>query len=181
MSDFRIASRYAKTIFDLAVERKLVDEIGKDMELIKNTFDENRSLILMLRSPIIRDQKKLSIIRKMFEGKIQDICLKFFEILSRKSRLEVLPVLTDLYKELYYRHKGIVEAKVTLAMPPYPEMESVLSDYVNSISGKQPILEFKTDKEIIGGFILTVDDKQLDRSIKGQLKRMRAQLTTGKK
>lgn len=181
MSDFRIASRYAKTIFDLAVERKIEDEIGKDMNLIKQTFIENRALILMLRNPVIRDDKKLGIICRLFEGRIQEISLKFFSILSRKSRLAVLPVLTDLYKELYNQHKGYVQAKITMAMTPYPGVEEILAGYVQNITGKQAILEFETNEEIIGGYILTVEDKQLDRSLKGQIKRMRAQLTTGKK
>jgi F-type H+-transporting ATPase subunit delta len=181
MSDFRIASRYAKTIFDLAIERKLEDEIGKDMDLIKNTLAENRSVILMLRNPVIRDDKKLGIIRRLFEGRIQDITLKFFEILSRKSRLAVLPVLTEMYNELYNHYKGVVEAKVTLAITPYPELKEKLSDYIKEITGKDAHLEFQIDREIIGGFILNVDDKQLDRSLKGQIKRMRSKLTTTKK
>ncbi|MCC5931781.1 MAG: ATP synthase F1 subunit delta [Cyclobacteriaceae bacterium] len=181
MSDFRIASRYAKTIFDLAVERKIEDQIDKDMDLIKSIFDENRSLVLMLRSPVIKDDKKLRIIHRLFEGRTQEITLKFFEILSRKSRLSVLPILTELYKVLYNQHRGIVQARVTLAMQPYPEMEEILSAYVKDITGKQAKLEFETDREIIGGFILNVEDKQLDRSLKGQINRMRAVLTTGKK
>ena len=51
MSEYRIASRYAKSLLDLAVEKKQLEEVNKDMLMFSETVEENRDLLLMLKSP----------------------------------------------------------------------------------------------------------------------------------
>ena len=77
MSEFRIASRYAKSLLTLCKEQNLVEEINKDMSFINSTITEVRDFSLMLKSPIVKDHTKAKIIGEVFKGKINSLTLSF--------------------------------------------------------------------------------------------------------
>ena len=86
MSEYRIASRYAKSLLDLAVEKGQLEEVNKDMLMFSNLVKENRDLLLMLKSPIVTHDKKLAVLNQIFEGKVNDLTLAILRILTRKQR-----------------------------------------------------------------------------------------------
>jgi F-type H+-transporting ATPase subunit delta len=176
MSEKRIAVRYAKSLVDLAAEMKVLDSVKKDMELIDGVCEENRQLRLMLKSPIILSDKKRNILELIFDKKVSELTLKFFKVLSRKNRLNVLPYITGEVIQQYNKINGIQTATITSSMPLTPKMRTEVEKIVAKASGKKVLLEEKIDKELIGGFVLNIGDRQLDESIAGNLNRLRIKL-----
>ena len=117
MSEYRIASRYAKSLLDLAVERKVLEEVNKDMQLLKGVADDNRGLVLMLKSPIITHDKKLAVLTKVFKGKVNEMTMSFFTILTKKHREAYLIAVAEEFHHQYNTHKGIEEATITTTFP----------------------------------------------------------------
>lgn len=78
MSEYRIASRYAKSLLGLAVEKKVLEEVKDDMKLLLEVSSENRDLALMLKSPVIGHSKKLVVLNMIFKGKVNDMTMSFF-------------------------------------------------------------------------------------------------------
>ena len=62
MADIRAASRYVKSLLDLAVEKGVLEEVHDDMKAFKKVLDENRTLLIALRSPIIKHFKKKNVL-----------------------------------------------------------------------------------------------------------------------
>ena len=81
MSDFRVASRYARSVFDLAIELKVVDKVYNDMLLLGQVCEDNRQLVILLKNPIVRFDYKLRIIRKIFDKHVDELTLKFFGLI----------------------------------------------------------------------------------------------------
>ncbi|HET8861187.1 ATP synthase F1 subunit delta [Marivirga sp.] len=177
MSEYRIASRYAKSIIDLAIEKNQLEEIKSDMELFSSVCNENRDFVLMLNNPILDSSKKVAIIKAVFKGKVQDMTSLFFEIVSRKRRESVLPEMAKVFKQLYNEHKGVISADVSTTFPIDEGLRSEVIRIVKEISGKEVELTEKIDKSLIGGFLIRVGDKQIDETIQSKLNDLRRELT----
>ncbi|MFQ3576476.1 MAG: F0F1 ATP synthase subunit delta, partial [Cytophagales bacterium] len=80
MSEFRVASRYAKSLLDLSKEKGQVESVKGDMAYFAEVCDKNRDFLLMLKSPIIPSDKKLKIIYQIFADKVNPITLSIFDI-----------------------------------------------------------------------------------------------------
>ena len=177
MSEYRIASRYAKSLLDLAVERKVLEEVNKDMQLLKGAADDNRGLVLMLKSPIITHDKKLAVLTKVFKGKVNEMTMSFFTILTKKHREAYLIAVAEEFHHQYNTHKGIEEATITTTFPLTEALKKEFVSVVERISSRKVELTEKIDESLIGGFILKIGDRQIDDSINSKLKALRLEFT----
>ncbi|MEO9870500.1 ATP synthase F1 subunit delta [Ekhidna sp.] len=170
MSIGRIATRYAKPILELAEEMKVVDKVKADMEAFSNVCEESRDFALMLKSPIIPHQRKGEILKKIFTGKVNDLTLQAFDVITRKNRENLLEDIAEEFLHLYNVQKGFEEVSVTTSIKLDADMRKAFEKLAKEITGKEPILKEKVDSEIVGGYIMRLGDRQLDESISGQLK-----------
>jgi F-type H+-transporting ATPase subunit delta len=177
MSEYRIASRYSKSLIDLAVEKNQLEDIKADMELFSKVCEENRDFVLMLNNPILESLRKAAIIKKVFKGKVQEMTSLFFDIVSRKHRESVLPEMAKVFKQLYNEHKGIITAEVTTTFKLDDSLRSEVIKIVKEISNKEVELNEKVDEALIGGFLIRVGDKQIDETIQSKLNDLRRELT----
>lgn len=72
MNHSQITLRYAKALFDLSLETKILDKVNADMALIDKVCSENRELRGMLQNPVISADKKQKVMEKIFFGNIQE-------------------------------------------------------------------------------------------------------------
>ena len=86
MSEYRVSARYAKSILDLANEQKCIDAILADMNTFIATVASNKELRNLLSSPIINGDKKMSVLKSVFEKGFQALTISFFAIVIRKKR-----------------------------------------------------------------------------------------------
>lgn len=177
MSEFRIASRYAKSLLDLSVERNTLDETKNDMDLFLKVSEENRDFVLLLKNPIVKSTKKSAIIKEIFSGKVSDLSLAFFDIIAKKGRESYLIDIAQAFQTLYNKHKGIMKAEVTTTFPLTDNLRNEVKRLVNEITGKTIDLKENIDKSIIGGFLLKVGDRQIDDTVSSKLSTLRRELT----
>jgi F-type H+-transporting ATPase subunit delta len=171
MADLRVASRYVKSLLGLAVEQGQVEAVHKDMLLFSKICSENRDFTMMLRSPVIRHEKKKAILEKIFSGKVNALTMAIMDILTRKNREPLLPSIATEFHNAYNEYKGVGKAFVTTTTPMDKELREVIESIVKKLSNKKLVeLHENVDKELIGGFILNVGDRQIDASIKSKLK-----------
>src|SRR5689334_15319825 len=117
MSELTVASRYAKSLIDLAQEEKALEAIRKDMELFTHTLRDNHQLQAVLANPIIAHDKKVKILEALFKGKVHKVTDSFFKIMVNKSRAEVLYATAREFINQYNMIKHIFRASVTSATP----------------------------------------------------------------
>lgn len=177
MSEFRIASRYAKALLQLAEERKCLDEVMKDMTSFTTVCKENRDFVLLLKNPIASSYKKLAIIKQIFDGKVNEMTFGIFDILTRKNREMYLPEVALAFREQYHTVKGIVESTITTVSPISAAIKKDISAVVKNITNSEVVLTEKIDPSIIGGFVLRIGDKQIDDSVSAKLRELKLQLT----
>ncbi len=176
MSIGTVASRYAKSLIELAKEKNVVDEVYQDMVLFKKTTDENRLLRAALASPVVRHEKKLGILKGIFEDKVNPVTFSIFIIITKKNREAILDAIAAEYIKSYDDYRGIQKATVISSTPLTEELRKKFIGIVAEATGKTVELEEKTDPELIGGYILRIGDRQIDASVKSRLNELKLKL-----
>src|SRR5215216_575136 len=123
MINTKLARRYAKSLFDLAEEKKVSDAIFSDMELVHGVSAASRDFRKLMQNPVVPTDKKLAVLKLIFAGKVNDITLSFFTILTRKRREEYMSEIAVSYISLFRAKKGITVAKLLTAVPAGEELK----------------------------------------------------------
>lgn len=173
MSEIQVASRYAKSLIDLAREQKVLDKVKSEMELFIEVGKQNAQLLAVLKNPIISLDKKAAVLKDIFADKVQPMVISFFSIMVNKGRAGVLFATAKEFVNLYNQDKGIVKAKVTSAVALTEENKKQLVDVVKAATKGEVILEAKVDASLLGGFVLQVGDRQFDASLNSKLKKLK--------
>jgi len=178
MADSRVASRYVKSLLSLAVEKKALDVVHNDMQMFDQACRTNREFANMLRNPIISHEKKKDILEALFKGKVNPLTLSIINILTKKNRESLLPAIAHEFHNAYNEYKGIEKATVTTTVSVDKKLKGEIEAIVKKLSSKKEVeLVEKIDKDLIGGFILNVGDRQIDASVKSRLKSLKVKFS----
>jgi F-type H+-transporting ATPase subunit delta len=175
MLSIKAASRYAKSLIELAKERGELDRIAEDMAFFARTVEEHYKLEVMLKNPIITHDKKLRVLEAIFGSRVSELSMAMFKIVVRKHREPILQSIAEEFVNQYSRYKGIEHAQVITAVPISDELRSKFKEIVKKESGREPRLSEKIDESLIGGYILNIGDRQIDASVKSKLRELKKQ------
>jgi len=166
----RFAVRYAKSLLDLAIEKNILDAVFTDVKGIQKTFAGSSDLVAMLKSPIIKADKKQSILNSLFSGKINELTDKFLNITVSKAREPFLPEIFESFMEQYNEHHKITAATLTSATEVDDALINQVKGIIKQATGRGKIeLNTKIDASLIGGFVLQFEDKLYDTSVARKL------------
>ena len=168
----RIARPYAGSLFLFSKERDCLDSVYADMRYFFRLEKDCRSWSLFLASPVIHSHHKAKIFRDIFKGHIDDITLNFCLLLVKKGREALLGILAGFFVDLYLKDKGKVVALLELCVSPSKSLEDLFKERIRAWVGKEPILEVRLRKELIGGFSLRLGHEQMDCSLRGGLQQL---------
>jgi F-type H+-transporting ATPase subunit delta len=169
MNNPRVNIRYAQALFDLALERSEVETARKDMNLIENICNQNPDLIVMLNSPVISSDKKISVMHLLLSGKIGKMAMGFVDIIIRKRREAHLNHIARKFEDLYLEYKNIQKAVVTSAIPLSESLRQSIKKVLEEQTKGTIIMAEVVDPEVIGGLIVKVGNQLYDDSIRQKL------------
>ncbi|MEZ4948017.1 MAG: ATP synthase F1 subunit delta [Saprospiraceae bacterium] len=174
MSVARIASRYAKSLIDLAVEQNKLERIMEDVQSF-NQLTAIRDFYLLIKSPIIKGDKKWAITQEILKGKFDDLTLAFIKILINKGREGLLPEIGKEFIQQYrkIKHISIVTIKTATKLSD-AQLEAIKAKLVaSSVTDDKVEILTEVDPELLGGFVVEFDDRLYDASVKHQLRKLK--------
>jgi F-type H+-transporting ATPase subunit delta len=149
-----------------------------DMKYLHELCSKSHDFTLMLRSPIIKSDKKLTIVKAVLKDHLNALSNSFLELLIKKGREFFLPEMTEAYMRQYKELKHIHEIRLTTAIQINEDLYQSIKDKVAaSLNDGSVDLKLKVDKELIGGFVLEAGDKLFDASIRRDLNDIKKQFT----
>ena len=176
MSEQRIASRYAKSLVELAQQQGNLNLIFEDISIISETSRTNHEFHALIKSPVIRTDIKSNIISQIFKN-MQSLTRQFLNKVVSSRRESLLPEICNSFVNLYNEINGIALATVVTAMPLDDSNIQKIKNYISKKINKPNIqLDIKIDNSIIGGLIINYEDKLLDMSIKSELHKLKLSL-----
>ncbi len=178
MSVTRIASRYAKSLLDLASEQGKLDRVLQDIKVFQEA-SKNRDLYLLLKSPIINTTKKVQIFKALFGEQFDETSMAFLNIILNKNRETHLPEIADEFISQYRRLKEIATVKLITATPIGDDTLENIKGKLTASGAMSKNIELVTavDSSIVGGFVLEFDDKRYDASVAHKLEKLRKEFT----
>ncbi|MGN6567014.1 MAG: ATP synthase F1 subunit delta [Flavipsychrobacter sp.] len=177
MQNPRLASRYAKSLFDLATEKNSLEDALKDMQLLISICSHSSDFTAMLRSPIVKADKKMHIVDAILKGQIHAITQAFVHLLISKGREANLPEIATAFVSQYKEMKKIKTVKLTTAVPVNENVKvSIMAKIAAGLQGSTVELATDVNPELIGGFVLEMEDKLFDASVRRELNNIKAKL-----
>ena len=173
MSVYRISYRYANSLLMLAEEKKILNKVFADAELIFNTLQGSKELRSVLKNPVLKLKAKKNLLTKIFEGKISSESQSFIDFVIDKNREDIL---FDIYKEFLNLRdikEGILRAKVTSVIDLTDQLKNKIEEKLSVRTGKKVKVNYGTDNNLVGGFVVKVNDTVIDASVKHQLELLR--------
>ncbi len=176
MPNPRLANRYAKSLLDLAIEKGQLEQVYADMKWLHSVCGTNRDFVAVLRSPVIKGDKKVKILEAVTNGNVGELVSLFNRLLIKKSREFNLPEIINAFIAQYKKYKNIYIVKLTTAAPVTEATKEEIIAKIRSVSEMQQIeLETSVNEDLIGGFVLQAGDKLIDASIAYDLKNIARQ------
>ncbi|HYQ55838.1 MAG TPA: ATP synthase F1 subunit delta [Draconibacterium sp.] len=176
MDHSAIAVRYAKAFFSTAKEKNLLAKLKVDIQLIWEVCNTSEDFILLLESPVVKSAQKATLIKSIFNQKIEEISLNFLLLVVKNRREAHIPGICRNFLDLTRKDLNIKSAVITTAY----EIDTATIKKVEQMLSKElkanVELSARINPDIIGGLLLRLDDKQYDASVSTQLKKLKQSL-----
>ncbi|MEA3316968.1 MAG: ATP synthase F1 subunit delta [Bacteroidota bacterium] len=176
MYQSNITVRYAKAIFLFAKEKDILDEIKSDIELFMNLYIQIEDFKLAFQHPALTQSSKKIIANKLLNNKVNKSFLSFLEIIIKNKREEFLQDICRNFINLYKKEFRIKSATLTIAYPINEKERQKIKKLLEKNFDATIDLNEDVDANIIGGFIIQIDDKQIDISVKQRLDKIKQEL-----
>jgi F-type H+-transporting ATPase subunit delta len=175
MNESIISVRYTKALFSLALENGILDIIKSDMEILFSIMKESDELQHVFQNPILKPSKKQEIVGNIFAS-FNKMTLSFINLLIKNRRESHLQDISRNFLSKYRKHNNIESAFLTTAVEIDAALLEKIKNVIKATLKSEIELSIKTDKKIIGGFIIRVGDKQVHSSIKSNINKIKKKL-----
>ena len=175
MINTRAANRYAKAFLSITKSEDDLMIMFKDMSSVKKAFEQSQELKLFIDSKVIKDTDKVETLKKVFPD-LSTYSTNLLTHITNSGRIDLFDDVAKCFVELYNEKMGNQNVILISASKLSHDILTEIKSKVKSLTSKNVYLTNKVDKNLIGGFILKVGDKQYDASFKQQLKNLEQEI-----
>ena len=168
-----LAERYAAALFDLADERRALDEVAADLRQLRGMMAESADLRRVIRSPILaRGEQGKALAAVAERAGLSQLVRDFLAIVARNRRLFAVPAMIEAYLAKLAERRGEVTAEVTAAQPLSDAQIGLLSEQLRRSVGRRVAVDVRVDAGLIGGMVVKIGSRMVDGSLKSRLQRL---------
>jgi F-type H+-transporting ATPase subunit delta len=173
----RVGKRYAKALFELALEKKQIDILERDIDALNNTYQEVKEFRIIVTSPTISSKAKQDAFKAVFSGQLNPLTINFMLILFSKGRENILDDIIYYLREIFDQHRGIMRGEVQSVISLSDNQMQELKSTLDKTTGKDVILTQHKNTKLLGGLVVKIQDTVIDTSLRTQLEKLGEQLT----
>ncbi len=178
MNHSKISSRYAKALLLSAKEKNILDTVEKDFLFIEKLIQQVPDFHYLITDPFIKNKKKYDALFSIIGKKVTNLTLDFIKMIFENKRDEFFIDIVRVFLDKYRKEKGIKKVVLTLTREIGQESKDNIINAVKKAYNADVELTEKIKPELIGGFILRVEDLQLDSTVANKLKKLKKELTS---
>jgi F-type H+-transporting ATPase subunit delta len=170
-----MTGRYARALFELALDTKSVDAVKTDLEKFDALLSESTDLHRLVRSPVFGvEEQSRALAAVLDKAGIGGLAAKFLKLITANRRLFAVRNMIRDFRKLTARWKGEVTAEVTVAEKLSDARLEELKNTLKSITGEKAVdLNIKIDPAIIGGLMVKLGSRMVDSSLRTKLNAMK--------
>lgn len=181
-----LIDRYAQALFDLAKEKKVVDEVFDDIMSLADLGDLRVRMNTLFESPQFNDADKALFIRNCFSGRVNDVLVKFMQLVLIKGRMLGLGQMLTTFLDKVNHDRGIWRAEIVTASPLNDDAKQMFDTTMEAFMRRRMEMgpgdaldlniEFRVDPRVIGGVRFMCGNTLIDDTVRGKLDKVRADL-----
>jgi len=193
----KIANPYSEALLQLGLNLYLKEENADTQIFFQIIFDMENLLAILkltpvlekyLANPLISSKDKKDVLEKCLTKKTSSTTRNFLMLLVDKKRIGFISIITQTFLNKAYDFVCLKFVEVCSAHTLDKDQKTKLIEKLKILLGPEFItskvyyskinVTFKIDKEILGGFIIKVDSKIIDLSLRGELECLAKQMET---
>ena len=168
-----LAQRYSAALFELADERKELDQVSNDLVGLRASISESAELQRLLASPLLtreQQEKALAVLTKRMN--LGTTVRNFVGVVAKNRRLFALKAIIDTFLSDLARRRGEIHAEVVSARRLSDSQYTHLVETLHRAVGGKIVIDTAVDPNLIGGLVVRVGSQQIDTSLKTKLLRL---------
>ena len=180
MSDVIAAGRYTRALFELAEKEGHLAEIDAGLHALAKILEAQPKVLLLMANPTLTNQEKYDLALSALAGDKTGLLERFLRVLIDKKRFALLPDIEEIFHDRFEKKQGVQEVEMLSAVPLssefFEKLKAVLTKKLRAsplAAGPEARTEIRliprTDRGLLGGFILRFNGKEIDCSFKNRL------------
>ena len=159
---------------ELYIKKLLSNQVSvgslEDALRLLNGSEELRTI---LNNPNYKTEEKQQVVNDLFSPSVRE----FMGELAENCQCDDLEELIEAYIVESDRQKNIVHATVTCTTPPDEKQLKGIEDFVRKeMKCENVVVDVKKDASLIGGFVIAVEGKEYDFSLKTKMQTIKDQI-----
>jgi F-type H+-transporting ATPase subunit delta len=172
-----VASRYAQSLFDIALESKALTKVEEQLSAFEAMLNDSEDLRRLIASPVFSTEEQINAVQAIAKkAGLDGLVGNFLNVVASNRRLFVLPAMISAFREIAAGHKGVVTADVTSALKLTAAQEKELKATLKDVAGKDVDINVTVDPSLLGGLIVKIGSRQIDTSLRTKLSSMKLAL-----
>lgn len=172
-----VAERYARSLFDLALEGKSVEAVGKDLAQVERMLSGSAELQRLIESPVFSADDQFRAISAIADkAGLKGLVANFLKVAAKNRRLFAVPGMIRAYRQIAAAHRGEVTAEVTAAHELTAAQQAELKAALKEVAGKDVAVAVSVDPSLLGGLVVKMGSRQIDTSLRTKLNSLKLAL-----
>ena len=168
-----LAGRYAAALFEIAEERRVLDEVASDLRQLRAMLAASVDLMRLVRSPVLsRLEQGRAVAALAVRAELSSLVRDFLAVVAKNRRLLAVPPMIEAYLATLAARRGEVTASVTAAQPLNERQLEALNENLRRTVGRRVSVDVRVDPRLIGGLIVKVGSRMVDGSVENKLRRL---------
>jgi F-type H+-transporting ATPase subunit delta len=165
-----VSGRYATALFELARDERAIDAVKADLDKFAAMLEQSADLRRLVRSPVFAAETQLKALSAVLDkAGITGVSANFLKVLAVNRRLFAISDVIRAFNALVAKFKGEATADVTVAEALSDKNLEALKASLQSVTGKDVILNVKVDRSLIGGLVVKLGSRMVDSSLRTKL------------
>lgn len=176
MSRTAVVGNYAGALLELASREDAEEAYGGWLSALADTYRGERSFRLFLDTPRVDTSEKKAAVREALGGEAPEPFVRFLLVMMEKRRHRLLPEVDVRYREMLEERRGRVHATITVAGEPGEDLREEITRRLTEVAGREVVPTFRTDRDLLGGVVVRMEDHVMDGSLRRRLADLRRRL-----
>lgn len=176
MSDYVVAKRYARALFEVAQEAGSVESTAEQLRIVAELWEQAKDFRSFMSHPGVPNASKMELVKQATGSDLSELVSHTLELLIERGRFSIVPALYQTFVAISDEQFGRAKALVYSAYELTEADRKAVAEHFGKLTGKQLSIENQIDKSLIGGIRVRIGDRLYDGSVAGKLEQLHNQL-----
>jgi F-type H+-transporting ATPase subunit delta len=173
-----IANRYARALADVVAQTGDYRRVQGELQDFAEVYAESADLRDVLRTPAVAppDRRRVleAILRRLGTSTISG---NFLRVLLDNYRLALLEEIMEAFQKMANERLGVARVEIASATELSEAERGTLTTRFEALTQKRVEVDFRVDRNLLGGIEARIGSTVYDGSVRGHLERIRERLT----